>query len=109
MPFEAGVPRLAPPTCVVVVPAPENDPTLRTSAAVDVAVRSTLKFAGTVAVAEVPIALQSCVNGVLVESGIWPKANPVNVPRHTPRITFRNLITNVRLLESLRWQDAEIS
>src|SRR5215467_7834243 len=57
MPFEAEVERLAPPTCVVVVPAAEKVPTLRTSLDVDVVVRSTLKFAGMVAVAEVPIAL----------------------------------------------------
>jgi len=43
----------------VVVPASENEPTLRTSDAVDVAVRSTLKLAGSVAVAELPIASKS--------------------------------------------------
>jgi len=61
IPLDAVVERLAPPTCVVVVPAAEKVPTLRTSEDVDVADRSTLKFAGRVAVAEVPVALKSSV------------------------------------------------
>src|SRR5262249_25185148 len=106
MPFEAVVPRLAPPTCVVVVPAPENDPTLRTSAAVDVAVGSPLKCGGRVGVGEAPIALKPCVNGGLGKSGICQKPTPVNARRHPPKITFQNLKTNVRPPESLRCQAA---
>jgi hypothetical protein len=70
MPLLADVPRFAPPSSAVVVPAALNVPTFLTSAAVEVVVRSTRKSAGNVAVAVVPIPSKFCVAGADVDSEI---------------------------------------
>jgi hypothetical protein len=56
MPLDADVDRFAPPASEVAVNAEANVPTVRTVAGL-----STLKFAGSPAVAEVPIASKFCV------------------------------------------------
>ena len=74
MPLAADVDRLVDPACVVCEPAAAQVSTRRTSAAVEVAVRSTRKSAGSVAVADVPIVLKSWRNGVVVEIEIAANA-----------------------------------
>src|SRR5436190_8450608 len=68
MPFPAEAPRFAPPRRLVALTAAANVPTFRTSPAVEVVVRSTLKSAGSAAVAEVPIV-----------SNVWLYGNALDI------------------------------
>src|SRR5262252_8863762 len=74
MPFAADVDRFAPPTRAVWETAAAKVPSLRTSAAFEVAVASTLKSAGRAAVADVPIESKFWVAAVVVDSEIAAKA-----------------------------------
>src|SRR5215813_9389443 len=68
MPLAALVPRPAPPTRAVAVPAPVYVPRVRTGKGLLAEpCASTRKSVGSVAVAEVPIASKFCVYAVLVE------------------------------------------
>src|SRR5215218_5853724 len=79
MPLPAVVLRFAPPATVVAVPAAVNTPGVRTVA---VDVRSTRKSAGSVAVADVPMASNVCTYG-----------EPVGMETAAERTTARTATT----------------